>query len=1353
MELFLKSIVSPRKYLMFMGLLVLGLAQQVSAQSNAIGGYPGLIAALNSGATTITNFNSAVQIPVIPGQTIQITNNIVIDAGSNSVVIYSSGTNGGTRLFNVHAGASLALNNIAMTGGSSTNGGAIYNAGNLTVSNCVFVNNYAINSNGIAGGNGFSTGGNGTNGTSGFTASGGAIYSTGPLNISFCQFNTNFALGGNGGNGGNVIGQAGNGGNAGYGGDAYGGAICSIGTNNIIFMTEFLGNACIAGFGGAGGAYATNAVAPNGLGGTAGLGGSCAGGAVFVSGSLFMTNCLFTINVAEAGSTGPAEVDADGGGEDGSIGGAAFGGALYIAPKTPSASILNTIIYDNATYGGFGGSTALTAAIGGTGGEAIGGGLWSGATLTQMSFCTVATNFVVPGAGGTNTGGGLYGTNGPDLGWGIYRGGGAIQMADSILSYTGDSNNVGVGITDEGYNIVSDQSLAKNAYVTTTKLNANPHIYPGLTSNPYQIQVGGTNGSEMLTLTVLSNSPAVAFIPGVPGLTFPDIDEAFDARGTPTTAGAVEEAVFNPTGNSLPTIDSTLPGTNFTGAGGTVYFTNTVDLKDYTGYPFGYQWQLDGTNINDDANFTGTTTNILTVRHITIYDQGLYTCVVSPTLLIGATVSSNVALILTNPPTVKGQPVSELDRPAGSIVTFTLNVESALDYNYRWMLNGSPLPDSPEFSGTNNNTLTIDPATAIDAGSYFVVVSNNYGAKTSSVVRLTIVPDKTRPAIAITSPLANARTNAAFASGTATDNAQVTNVIYTFTNINNGVTNVSMSGFAPFTMTSTNFNRPTTVAWSITNEPLPGTNILAVQSVDYSGNVSTIVTRRFFYKVPSPFTLTISSNGGGGTIIGHASIAKDAGPSNNATLNIGEGYTLVATPGARSVVGSWTNISGTNVTVSTGNTLKFVMESNTIIDLAYVSNIFLLTHGTYNGLFYVLPQFESNQISTNTVVTNNMTNTVVTTNAIDSNAIAFESAGMLGNLVIGDTGAFTGKLLLAGGSYNLAGNFGGYGEVTNYVIERTAAQGGPLTLNMSLNTSNNIITGTVSNAAWPSNAYLWAGPAAALTGSAQYTVLMSPDAGLSNNGAIPPGYSYALIGLRGPTATISGGLADGTTFNQTVPVNSADNIPIYASLYSKTGFLFGWLNLTNLGANDLMWIEGVPKKPSALFPAGFTNMLAVEGSPWTSSSAITVAASNALVISNATLDLDYTVAVKGNNTLYNASSSPANSLTGTINLKTGLMQLTFGNGNGRSTTRGFGAMLQDTNFAGGYFILGTDAGIISLEGVSPQINQVSSVGSGSEGQELEMITGIGSSSAPPLPPPLAQTVGQATGTNDAPPTP
>ena len=234
----------------------------------------------------------------------------------------------------------------------------------------------------------------------------------------------------------------------------------------------------------------------------------------------------------------------------------------------------------------------------------------------------------------------------------------------------------------------------------------------------------------MLTLAFLNGSPAAGFVPGVPGPTFPATDEVLQDRSTPTSAGAFE---VNPITNIL---DQRCAAND--------HQQRSRDQSDRrrealfrlrwlppTPLPFGYQWQLDGTNISDSANYSGTTSNILTVKKVTIADEGQYTVLVSPTLLEWATTNSSpMELILTNPPVIVKQPVSQLGRPSGSIVTFTVNVGPyPQGYYYQWLLDGYQFAlQQRQYFGTNSNVLTINPATAEDAGTYSVIVSNGFNS-------------------------------------------------------------------------------------------------------------------------------------------------------------------------------------------------------------------------------------------------------------------------------------------------------------------------------------------------------------------------------------------------------------------------------------------------------------------------------------------------------------------------------------------------------------------------------------------------------------------------------------------------
>jgi hypothetical protein len=254
-------------------------------------------------------------------------------------------------------------------------------------------------------------------------------------------------------------------------------------------------------------------------------------------------------------------------------------------------------------------------------------------------------------------------------------------------------------------------------------------------------------------------------------------------------------------------------------------------------------------------------------------------------------------------------------------------------------------------------------------------------------------------------------------------------------------------------------------------------------------------------------------------------------------------------------------------------------------------------------------------------------------------------------------------------------------------------------LDMTLNWTNGEISGSVSGAnlgGW--NSPLQAELSATASPSAEYTVLLS--AGTNSTGDIPPGFGYMLVTNHNGSVTLSGALADGTAFNQTPPLGVYGDVPVYANLYGKAGLLLGWLGLSNgtvVAETPMTWVK--PRANTGIYANGLTNSLLVTGSGWTNPPAKTSAVSladGALTISNNSLSLDFGVSITNDTVVKASSNKTTNSLTGTIAPKTGLLQITFGNGSGKATTVGFGAMLQDSTNGGGYFVTKTNAGAILL---------------------------------------------------------
>ena len=125
--------------------------------------------------------------------------------------------------------------------GEDASGGAIFNTGRLTITECAFNNNMA------QGGNG-GRGGIGATGARGGGARGGAIFSTGTLGIVRTQFKNNTAQGGNGGASGGSWSDTRPGPKGGRGGDAYGGAV--YGLVSPMEKCTLLSNRAVGGTGG-----------------------------------------------------------------------------------------------------------------------------------------------------------------------------------------------------------------------------------------------------------------------------------------------------------------------------------------------------------------------------------------------------------------------------------------------------------------------------------------------------------------------------------------------------------------------------------------------------------------------------------------------------------------------------------------------------------------------------------------------------------------------------------------------------------------------------------------------------------------------------------------------------------------------------------------------------------------------------------------------------------------------------------------------------------------------------------------------------------------------------------------------
>jgi hypothetical protein len=385
--------------------------------------------------------------------TITIATHTVVDATGHQVTL--SGGHA-VRVFYVNSNVTLVLVNLTMVDGSSPEGGAIFNQGEVALQNCAFAGNNAVGAAGI----------DGWPPTPGTNGCGGAIYNVGTVRASFSAFLGNVASGGGAGGAGGIgilsnpwaglVGIPGR-----EGGDARGGAVFNSGLA-VVNASAFIGNQARGGTGGAGGQGP-----PGGdlgmPGGYGGVGGGGFGAALFNEGGVVQwVNCTAVSNLCAGGSGGR-------GGEGGDA-------------MDPTHG-----------RGGWGG-------MGGAGGSGF-GAIYADA-LCGLTNCTVAFNTAIPGNGGGGGNGGSGRVPGPPGADGTAgTAGGGIKSTGCHLTNTLLATNTPGGncigtINDAGHNLSSDGTCA---FTNTGSLN---------NTDP-KLAALADNGGPTLTMALLPGSPAI----------------------------------------------------------------------------------------------------------------------------------------------------------------------------------------------------------------------------------------------------------------------------------------------------------------------------------------------------------------------------------------------------------------------------------------------------------------------------------------------------------------------------------------------------------------------------------------------------------------------------------------------------------------------------------------------------------------------------------------------------------------------------------------------------------------------------------------------------------------------------
>jgi len=145
--------------------------------------------------------------------------------------------------------------------------------------------------------------------------------------------------------------------------------------------------------------------------------------------------------------------------------------------------------------------------------------------------------------------------------------------------------------------------------------------------------------------------------------------------------------------------------------------------------PMYYQWQKNGANLGAGGTVSGSL--VLALTNVQAADAASYAVIL--TNVYGSVTSAPAALVVIDgPPVITSQPTN-LVVLAGNAAVFAAAASGTALLSYQWQFNGTNLP------GATNASLTLSNASRFDTGAYQLVITNTFGAATSSVASLIVV--------------------------------------------------------------------------------------------------------------------------------------------------------------------------------------------------------------------------------------------------------------------------------------------------------------------------------------------------------------------------------------------------------------------------------------------------------------------------------------------------------------------------------------------------------------------------------------------------------------------------------------
>ncbi len=412
------------------------------------------------------------------------------------------------------------------------------------------------------------------------------------------------------------------------------------------------------------------------------------GGAIYSQGALRVAACTFLGNAASGGAAASwprgLYYDYPAAGS----GGSGEGGAIYS---------LGALAIDGSLF-------ASNSATGGPGGQGA-PGFWYSNNFVSPPIGPVWIPPQVPGTNGQAYGGAILTTQVAHLAncafaWNPASVGPASAGSDSPIwgPYTNTAPVIWTSPASQTPTIWTTVDL------TASASGAAPLGYLWFFNGTNALS-GATNPSIELTNIQLSQAGAYTVV-------------VTNALGAVTSPPALVEVLTPP-----PRIDAA-PTNQSVVLDASVAFSVAA-----SGYPpLSYQWFFDATN-----SLPGQTNTTLALADLQLSQSGAYTIVV--TNIFGSATSPPALLTVVGvPPAILISPANQAVM-AGATMDFSVSASGSVPLAYLWLFNATNL-----VAAGTGPVLELDNVQFSQAGQYSVLVTNAFGAATSSAARLLVTP-------------------------------------------------------------------------------------------------------------------------------------------------------------------------------------------------------------------------------------------------------------------------------------------------------------------------------------------------------------------------------------------------------------------------------------------------------------------------------------------------------------------------------------------------------------------------------------------------------------------------------------